>query len=48
MGACFCSGVVLSKEDKEAQRQRQLKQMKLKYGLKVSQPVFPASKEVFA
>ncbi|XP_053096260.1 angiogenic factor with G patch and FHA domains 1 isoform X1 [Pangasianodon hypophthalmus] len=29
-------GVVLSKEDKEVQRQRQLKQIKLKYGLKNS------------
>lgn len=35
----FCLGAVLSKEDKEVQRQRQLKQMKLKYGLKVSRPV---------
>ncbi|TSK71991.1 Angiogenic factor with G patch and FHA domains 1 [Bagarius yarrelli] len=30
------TGVVLSKEDKELQRQRQLKQIKLKYGLKNS------------
>lgn len=34
----FCAGVVLSKEDKELQRVRQLKQIKLKYGLKVSLP----------
>ncbi|XP_056302940.1 angiogenic factor with G patch and FHA domains 1 isoform X2 [Danio aesculapii] len=31
-----CSGTVLSKEDKEAQRQKELKMMKVKYGLKSS------------
>lgn len=30
------SGAVLSKEDKEVQRQKELKMMKVKYGLKVS------------
>jgi len=32
----YVSGTVLSKEDKEVQRQKELKMMKVKYGLKVS------------
>lgn len=47
MCACFCLAVVLSKEDKEVQRQRQLKQIKLKYGLKVSLGVHMCLMNIF-
>lgn len=33
---CFPKGPTLTKEDKEALRQKELKQMKAKYGLQVS------------
>ncbi|XP_021324540.1 angiogenic factor with G patch and FHA domains 1 isoform X2 [Danio rerio] len=36
VGQAHCARAVLSKEDKEAQRQKELKMMKVKYGLKSS------------